>query len=288
MTPSTLFPTPYCWFKEVPHVLLVRGWVTRDRETADSWVGPVIEQLVRMNTRLSTEVYVAFEALRERLAPYRSSRQTPVSVLPNAVDADLFTPGDGQTAREEIDVPRDEFVVGFVGTFSERHRLSTLLRASAEVDNTHLLLVGDGPRRRELETLAAELGLDSDVTFTGRIPHESVPEYISAFDVGFGVVHPGFPSNPIKCYEYLACERPVLTSTSPEFEFVAAVDAGVALDRVTTVTVADALRTLREKSNEERVRMGKRGCEYVLKNHTWDRVASVLLESATQTTGEEV
>ena len=50
--------------------------------------------------------------------------------------------------------------------------LPSLIRAFAtvrqDVPNATLILVGDGPLRSELETLAAGLSLDHAVRFTGR------------------------------------------------------------------------------------------------------------------------
>src|SRR5258705_11408173 len=46
----------------------------------------------------------------------------------------------------------------FVGRLQERKRVDYLLRACAEMDSiTRLMIVGDGPQRASLETLAKEI-----------------------------------------------------------------------------------------------------------------------------------
>jgi glycosyltransferase involved in cell wall biosynthesis len=115
------------------------------------------------------------------------------------------------------------------------------------------------------------------VRFVGRVGHEKVPEYIAAFDVGYGVVSEAKASNPIKCYEYLACERPVLSSRFPEMTFIEAVDAGYLVDSVTTEAVVEGICELREAHDRES--MGERGRRYVIGHATWEQVGQELLSS---------
>jgi glycosyltransferase involved in cell wall biosynthesis len=42
--------------------------------------------------------------------------------------------------------------------------------------------LGDGPERQALEDLAAQLGIDEQVTFMGEVPFEEVPAYLKAAD----------------------------------------------------------------------------------------------------------
>ena len=62
-------------------------------------------------------------------------------------------------------------MIGTVGRLNEVKRQDLLLRAFAtvrpRVPSARLLLVGDGPRRAELETLAAEIGVSDAVRFAG-------------------------------------------------------------------------------------------------------------------------
>ena len=43
------------------------------------------------------------------------------------------------------------------------------------VDNTILLIVGDGPDKENLERLSIELGISNNVIFVGKVPHDKVP-----------------------------------------------------------------------------------------------------------------
>jgi glycosyltransferase involved in cell wall biosynthesis len=70
---------------------------------------------------------------------------------------------------------------------AEEKNVKTLLSAVAQVmsqrDDVCLLLIGDGPQRKELEKFSEELGIAARVNFTGRIPFDQVPAYLKAADL---------------------------------------------------------------------------------------------------------
>jgi glycosyltransferase involved in cell wall biosynthesis len=62
----------------------------------------------------------------------------------------------------------------FVGRLAEKKGVDVLIPAVAAVEEATLVVVGDGPDRRALESLAVRLGLGSRVTFTGQLPRAAV------------------------------------------------------------------------------------------------------------------
>jgi 1,2-diacylglycerol 3-alpha-glucosyltransferase len=69
----------------------------------------------------------------------------------------------------------EEFVFVYVGRLSEEKSLPVLLRAFRELAkhraDAKLVIIGDGPQRKELEDLAGTLKLGNQILFTGSIPH---------------------------------------------------------------------------------------------------------------------
>lgn len=59
------------------------------------------------------------------------------------------------------------FVVGAVGRLAEEKGLRVLLRAIAIIPAVHLVLVGEGELREDLEAMCTELGISDRVTFAG-------------------------------------------------------------------------------------------------------------------------
>jgi L-malate glycosyltransferase len=97
----------------------------------------------------------------------------------------LLTADQRALARHRWKVAEGVSLLGCVGVFLPDKGQEWLIRALAElrkdVPNARLLLVGDGPRRRTLENLAAELGLSKDVIFPGFV--RDVDSVYAALDV---------------------------------------------------------------------------------------------------------
>jgi glycosyltransferase involved in cell wall biosynthesis len=110
--------------------------------------------------------------------------------MPNPVDTDEFAPCTPERRRElraRFGLEPSAPTVVFVGRLAPEKELPSLIRAFAaarrEVANAALVLVGDGPLRGELETLAAGLSLAGAIRFTGRQTGAEVREWLQASDV---------------------------------------------------------------------------------------------------------
>jgi glycosyltransferase involved in cell wall biosynthesis len=87
---------------------------------------------------------------------YRLSA-SKVSVIPNARDADRFTPptaAQRTAARSAFGIGPDEKVAVFIGALSKEKRPLLAVEAAVRVDGLRLLVAGDGPLRGEVEAAA--------------------------------------------------------------------------------------------------------------------------------------
>lgn len=103
----------------------------------------------------------------------------------------------------------------YVGRLAQEKNLKTLILAFAHVIKTtgsdwKLLFVGDGPERNNLEKLAAESGVASQVIFAGGFPWYQVPGWLAQSDV---LVLPS-KSEPwgLVVNEAMVCGMPVIVS----------------------------------------------------------------------------
>ncbi|HEY3474894.1 MAG TPA: glycosyltransferase family 4 protein [Anaerolineales bacterium] len=108
------------------------------------------------------------------------------TVIPTGTNLDPFLKADGKSLRAEKGW-KDKTVLISVGRLAAEKNWDTLLRAFASVHVDHpdlrLVLIGDGPARQALESLASELGVRDQVTFTGAVPFEEIPRYLKAADL---------------------------------------------------------------------------------------------------------
>ena len=122
--------------------------------------------------------------------------------MPNPVETDEFRPaaaGEVAAERKRLQLPAKANIAIYVGRLSQEKGLDPLIRgfaqAAAAASGSLLLLIGDGPMRAELESLASALGLGpAEIRFTGRVPLSEVPFWLRASDV-FALTSPneGFP-----------------------------------------------------------------------------------------------
>lgn len=133
------------------------------------------------------------------------------TVIPNWVDASLFSPGNSGI-RKKLGWQKD-FVVVFVGRPTKGKGLHTLMHAVAKID-CKLLVVGSFVDDAYFRKLAQDLQIGKRVHFTGRIPHGKLPDYYRAADV-FCVPSTIFEGQGIVFIEAMACGKPIVTTNLP-------------------------------------------------------------------------
>lgn len=87
--------------------------------------------------------------------------------------------------RENLGIPDGQTVLLYLGRLAKEKNCAELIRAMARFKNAPvtLLLVGDGPDRKPLETLAHQLNLDGHVVFAGMVPPNQVWRYYQLGDL---------------------------------------------------------------------------------------------------------
>lgn len=93
---------------------------------------------------------------------------------------------DSRDVRAELGIPPDAFAIGHIGRFEPQKNHLFLLEIAAEVAKKelkmHLLLIGDGSLRSDIQQKVVEMGLSDRVTFTGN--RSDVPRLmLNAVDV---------------------------------------------------------------------------------------------------------
>lgn len=111
-----------------------------------------------------------------------------VVLLPNGLDTARFRPprdaAERAALRETLGLPQQSWLLGVAARFDPIKRHDLLLNAFHRLLGTgadaYLLLIGDGPRRGELEALALQLGVTGRVIFVGFTSETAV--YLRALD----------------------------------------------------------------------------------------------------------
>ena len=146
----------------------------------------------------------------------------------------------------------------------------------AECPDTQFVIVGDGVMRDELVALVKQTGISDKVIFIGSIPYKRVPLYINASDVCVapfrGERNERTGLSPLKLCEYLACERPVVTSAISGLGFIESQLAGILVTPDDFQELANAIIKLL-RAPDLRKKMGENGRRYVVEERSWESVA---------------
>lgn len=117
-------------------------------------------------------------------ASVRRSLGSDATVIRNAAAVDLthwgpIGPMERSAARARLELPDEAFVFGNVARLDPQKAQDRLLEAAATLVREglplYLLLVGDGPSRAGLRSLAADLGIADRLRWTGWVPNARVP-----------------------------------------------------------------------------------------------------------------
>ena len=108
---------------------------------------------------------------------------TPIEVVPTGIDLQRFTQSPHESKISEIrkkwGIAQNNKVLLYVGRMAKEKNLDELIDYffMAKEENWRLLMVGDGPYRKELMKLVERKRLNHRIIFTGMIPPEDVAPY---------------------------------------------------------------------------------------------------------------
>jgi glycosyltransferase involved in cell wall biosynthesis len=109
-----------------------------------------------------------------------------IHVWSQGVDSEIFHPGDKSAARKNLGIETSDAIFVIVARLVPVKGIDILLNGCGKLKDRggkfRLLIVGDGPLRKELESQAARLGLSRSVTFAGARGAQEIAQYYRAAD----------------------------------------------------------------------------------------------------------
>jgi glycosyltransferase involved in cell wall biosynthesis/GT2 family glycosyltransferase len=164
----------------------------RDREGYSgrpaTWLLGKIRALIEASVLRQCQIVLVLSAfMGERLKRLHRVNGRVV-IVPGGVDIDSFCPAENiERVRQELNLPRHRFILLTVRNLRKRMGLANLISAIASLGETgeqvHLVLAGKGELEGELKTLAREMNVAHQVTFSGHISEQDLPRYYQAADL---------------------------------------------------------------------------------------------------------
>jgi glycosyltransferase involved in cell wall biosynthesis len=186
----------------IPIVTTVHGF------TGGSWKNRLYQYIQRRAFRHFDAVVAVSRPLGDRLVR-AGVRRSRVHTLPNAWRrSGPVLDRDG--ARRTLGIPRQDFVVGWVGRLSHEKGPDVLLEALPRLNGVPLTvsIIGDGPEQRPLQARAGALGIADRIRWHGVVP--DAEQVFPAFDVL--VLSSRTEGTPVVLFEAMAAGIPIVAT----------------------------------------------------------------------------
>jgi len=198
-----------------------------------------------LGIRKAAKIIAVSHHTKKDLITHLNIPEEKISVIYEGIDHSIFKPVSGQR-------PIEEPYILYVGSEHPRKNLKTLLFALAKLKkqkrfkNLKLIKVGkagggEANFRGQTQEIIHDLGLASDVIFTGFVEIEQLPFYYSYAEC-FVIpsLYEGFGFPPL---EAMACGCPVVTSNATSLPEVVG-DAGLKVEPLDTNALAEAISSI--------------------------------------------
>lgn len=196
--------------------------------------------MIRWAARRAAGMITVARALKDDLIRIGVPEER-IEVLRNGVDLTLFRPVERETARARLGFSR--LTLLSVGHLIPRKAHDLVIRALRSLPEMDLIVIGDGPEREALSSLARDSEVGDRVRFVGAVPQGELRTYYGAADaLVLASSREGWANVLL---ESMACGTPVVASRaggSPEV--VSAPEAGVLMAERTPEAVVEGVRRL--------------------------------------------
>ena len=176
-----------------------------------AWKNFIYKSSERYAARFSDRIYAVAQAMIDQCVEAKIAPQEKYKVVYSGMDIDAFLNSKADPAlREKLNIPPDAPVIGTLARLFELKGYDDIFKGFPQVlqrvPEAHLLVVGDGILREELEATAAANGFADKVHFAGLVSPDKVPDYLAQMNVLWHLsLREGLPRSVVQA---LACGKP--------------------------------------------------------------------------------
>jgi glycosyltransferase involved in cell wall biosynthesis len=183
-------------------------------------------------------------------------------------------------SKEELNIPENSFLIIIQGSGLNVERgIEEAVLAMKQLENTTLMLVGDGDVMPVVKELIKKHRLEDKVKIFGRRPYEEMMQYTMHADLGLTLDKPLSKnyeySLPNKVFDYMHAGTPILASNLVEIErVIRTYQIGSILSEVSPNAIASAIKEL--KGQPELLMQQKEACRKAAEIENWENEKSKL------------
>jgi glycosyltransferase involved in cell wall biosynthesis len=210
--------------------------------------------------------------------------------IPNGIDSGEWE--DSQTTElskvhnEAIKQARSSsrIIIGYAGGHGVSNALDCLIDAAKCSSNLSVswILVGNGPEKSRLKQRAIDESI-KNIYFLDPIPKKEIPAFLQKMDI----LYIGFRSQPLyqfgispnKIMDYMMSGRPIICAIDAKNSIVDDAGCGLVIPSEDPVALLNAVEHFMHLSQEERLRIGAKGTQYISREHNYSLLAKKFMDA---------
>lgn len=176
-----------------------------------------------------------------------------------------------------------ELNIAYVGTIGIANALDFYIDAAKIMHDKKInfFIVGKGLEKERLIKRKDIENIDN-LHFIDSVEKKTIPDLLNYFDI----LYIGWKKSPLyrfgispnKIFDYMMSEKPIIHSVEAGNDLVAEAECGISVKPESPSEIVAAINFLKSKTSSELIDMGKRGKEFVLKNHEYSVLADNFID----------
>lgn len=269
---GTVYTIDMDTFSFVPYPLLGVPVVAEMHETKRSTLGK------RFFFRRAKRIIATNTVIRDSLRSVFSLDDEKVLVEPNGVDLEHFHGMTKKDAREKLGLPQTARIALYVGRFYAWKGLDIVAEAAHLLPDVSWYLVGGDAE--DFNHASGVSDVPKNLHFGGVQPLKEIPSWLAAADV---LIVAGTKKNersyrytsPMKLYEYMAAERPIVAAKTPALSSIIPEHAAKWYEPDAAESLVRAVKEVEESSGEKMIVRARAEADL----HSWKKRAERILVS---------
>ena len=243
------------------------------------WKNAIYKLSERIAARYCDKIFAVAQAMIDQCVDASVAPREKYKVVYSGMDTSAFANAVREPElRSELGIPENARVIATLARLFPMKGYEYVVPAAAEIirdyPDTHMLLIGDGPMRDELDARIASLGVAEHFHFAGLVPPAQVHRYLAQADLLWHLsLREGLPRSVVQA---LATGIPAIgfrLDGTPEV--ILDGETGYCVAPESVAEVVDATRKLWRTPALAR-QLGENGRKLVLERFDWPLMADIL------------